>query len=793
MPLSRSHLSDRRRRVMREAVATDSEFAVESVRAKRRTRSSQGDDADDLDAGYTGYRDPGYSQTVRRTCQQRLVQLIPVRRSSLSLAIGCMWLLWAGLVLSHYIVHVRAVPATKADVSATSQEASKKLLARFASATQSKTSIGRTGDNGVAATSNTNKNAAASTSVPLRALPIGQLFHLRSSHSIAMWLTGQLWMFTALAAWMIYQLRKHKLDDYRAKYRIWIALAIAAMFSSFDASTSSLYLFGTSINDWSRREIGYGGWPLVLATFASIIGIIGIRLCSELKAAPASVGLWIFGLLVWAFSALLGTGLIRTELQADRIDLIVGASWLGGILAVFQSAGIYLRHTYIHAQRRFLQRSGTNLNPIRMSLPKMSLRRKDRDALDAERDGDSSESARRKWKMPWKRNRDVLADSDRHNDGEKHGDRNKHSDNKSRANEDRRSRDDRYEDDDSRSDERRSDAKRSNDRSVDEDRRSDESNSPKRKSRLFGFIPTRTELNERLDQEPIAEVDGLPEDRGFTKARGWFGIGGNRPKDSDDPEKVVRKRSEKSSNENDDDSEQADGTKSRRPSLKSFWKRKPSTTIDGREDKSSSSKRSDSSTDQSSETGTGKSAKKSWMPNLLSKRSQKVQSASHGHSDDGEVSVGHTSTVKSQTSNHGKPQRGDSGDNTGTDGGSKTKSSWFKVPKLPQRKPKAEKDGTEKEAKPKPVKEPRSKDDKSSRGLFGFLDGLRLKPPTEANGDDRASSGQKPVPVQKNASIPSTNSSDGDDDDENDSDGRPLSKAERRRLRRMQQDDRRAA
>lgn len=776
---------------MREAVATDSEFAVESVRAKKRSRTANGDDGNESDLAYTGYRDPGYSQTVRRTCQQRLVQLIPVRRSSLTLAIGCMWLLWAGLVLSHYIVHVRAATPTRTDVSASSLDSSKKLLAKFASATQSRSVSERT----VATSASSTANPAAS--VPLRSLPIGQLFHLRSSHSIAMWLTGQLWMFTALAAWMIYQLRKHKLDDYRAKYRIWIALAIAAMFSSFDASTSSLYLFGTSINDWSRREIGYGGWPLVLATFASVIGVIGIRLCSELKAAPASVGLWILGLLVWAFSALLGTGLIRTELSADRIDLIVGASWLGGILAVFQSAGIYLRHTYIHAQRRFLQRSGTNLNPIRLSMPKMTLRRKNRNDFEPESSDEQSQSSRRGWKMPWNRNRDAFNDLDRDATDSKPTSRDKRSHDDTRSGDDKRSRDERYSDDDRRSDDRRGDDRRgeertSNDKRSNSDRAGDE-NTTRRKSRLFGFIPSRHELNERLVDEPIAEVDGLPEDRGFTKTRGWFGIGGNRPKESEETEKTVRSRTSKSSNDGEEGSEQNDGAKSKRSSLKSFWKRGQSSTIDGQDGKSGTSKRDSASSESTGEKENSKSSRKGWMPNLLSKRKKTDRQSSSDDSDDGDVAIGHATTVKSQSSSHSKSHRDEDADDNGRSTETKSKSSWFKVPKLPQRKPKAEKSTADKEPKAKPVKEPRAKSEKSSRGLFGFLDGLRLKPPTDPSSDDKSASAQRPVPIQKNASVPSTSAPDGDDDDESDSDGRPLSKAERRRLRRMQQDDKRAA
>ncbi|HUP77202.1 MAG TPA: hypothetical protein VM260_01485, partial [Pirellula sp.] len=360
MPLSRSNRIDRRRRVMLDAVATDSEFAVESVRAKKRSLARDHSESANEVEPTQKYRDPGYSQAVRRTCQQRMVQLIPVRRGTLTIVLICMWILWGCLLFSHYWIFTR--PA-------------------------------------LTAAPNTPNATSFST------LPIAQLFHLRSPHSIAQWLTCQLWMLTAVAAWMIFQLRRHKLDDYRARYRIWVLLGIAAAFSSFEASSSGLMLLGMSIDGWARKEIGYGGWPLVLASFASVIGVIGIRLCSELKSAPMSVVSWLIGLLAWAASALLGTGLLKTTWSAATIDLVVGGCLLGGILSVFQASGIYLRQTYIHAQKRFLMRNGANLAPFQLRFPKLSLRRK------RDESGKSEESAGKpKFKLPWPRKRNKALD-----------------------------------------------------------------------------------------------------------------------------------------------------------------------------------------------------------------------------------------------------------------------------------------------------------------------------------------------------------------------------------------------
>lgn len=645
MPLSRSNRIDRRRRVMLDAIAADSEFAVESARAKRRSRTRENSESTNDDEFTQKYRDPGYSQAVRRTCQQRMVQLIPVRRGTLTIVLTCMWILWGGLLFSHYWIFTRA---------------------------------------DLAAATNTTNAASIST------LPIAQLFHLRSPHSIAQWLTCQLWMLTAVAAWMIFQLRRHKLDDYRARYRIWVVLAISAAFSSFEASSSGLLLLGMSIDGWARREIGYGGWPLVLASFASIIGVIGIRLCSELKSAPMSVVSWLFGLLAWAVSALLGTGLLKTTWSQATIDLVVGGCLLGGILAVFQASGIYLRHTYIHAQKRFLVRNGVNLAPIQWTVPKLSFRRNRRpDEL-----GQPSESLATFKKPKWSRK--VFA----------------------------------------------TDAVPS-----------------KPKGRLFGILPNRHAINEKLEAEPIGEDQGPMQDQGLTKRRGWFGIGGNRDADAKSPASItqsVAKTAKAESRQNETEKKVAIPTSDKR----SFWSRGSSAKVEPKKAVASDAPK----------------PKRGWVSKFS--KSQKAIDAS----------IADSPAAKQTASPNKQPsfkllQEAEAVDE-------KSKKSWLSFasgkPQEP-REPKVAAKKTERAS----VDEPAAKSGR--RGLFGMLDGLKLKPPTEETTKQNSQPLTKPVPIKQGQQIPSTQTDSDEEYGDDDYSGRPMSKADRKKIRRQQQDDRRAA
>lgn len=661
MTFSRTNRIDRRRRVLLDAVASDSDYAVEAVRAKKRARARELENDSEDDGFTTAYRDPGYSQAVRQTCQQRMVQLIPVRRGTLTIVLACMWILWGGLLFSHYWIHVR-IPSTSSTVTSSN--------ASFAS------------------------------------LPVSQLFHLRSSHSIAHWLTCQLWMFTALAAWMIFRLRRHKLDDYRAKYRIWAVLAFVALFSSFDASSSGLYLLGISIDGWARKEIGYGGWPLVLATFASLVGVLGIRLCSELKSAPTSVVCWLIGLLSWAISSLLGTGLIKTTWSPASIDLVVGGCWLGGILAVFQAAGIYLRQTYIHAQKRFLQRQGANLKPIQWKLPTISFKRspieEDVDETDTSENESSDLGERRRWKLAWPRRREKSLDA---KDAREQATR----DTSSQAN--------------------------------------------KQQDRNTNSGPSTVRMNEKnMDSEPIRQEDRLTVDTGLTKKKGWFGIGGNRNAGESQKQTTGKSGDTKGSGKIDpngtsDLESSADAPKNKR----SFWPGKrtasPQPITDSKTNSKSDSKSNTSNTESYAE---APKVKRNWLPKFGKKTI----------SNDADPISG-TKPANAPTATSKKPD---------------TKSQ--------SREPMAE--GSSKRS--------RMSLPSFGRRLFGMFDGFKLKPPVELKGPDATINSSKPVPIQQGQVLPSTRSAESEEEysDDNDS-GRPMSKAERKKLRRIQQEDRRAA
>jgi|GEM_PF-2527431 len=304
MPYGRQLRLDRRRRVLRDNILRDNilRSAADSPAPKPSARSPRSERTNSSTPPSGSVTLVGYSQEVRGPCQQRLVHFIPVRPSTLTAVIGLTFLSIGLLVGLHYMVWIAGPNSW-------------------------------------------------------RATPLSLLLDVRSRVGLAGWVNIQLWLIIAILCGMIFQIRKHRLDDYRAHYRVWLWLAIASLLASIEAGTGLTQVVAASVEPFGRLNFGWSGRTLVEVSIATAVGMLALRICSELRASTISQILWLVGLICWVPSALLASQLIKTNLGPDYVHLYIGALWLSGKMFVMLAALIYLRQVYIAAQRRFVERS----------------------------------------------------------------------------------------------------------------------------------------------------------------------------------------------------------------------------------------------------------------------------------------------------------------------------------------------------------------------------------------------------------------------------------------------------
>lgn len=313
MPYGRQLRLDRRRRVLRENILRN---APEAVAPKPSSRSARNDRPNSPAPTNSSVTLVGYSQEVRGPCQQRLVHFIPVRPATLTYVITGIIAAISMLVGLHYAVWIAGPDSW-------------------------------------------------------RSTPLSLLLDVRSRVGLAGWVNVQLWLVTAILCGMTFQIRKHRLDDYRAHYRVWLWLALASLLASVEAGTGLTQVLAASVEKFGRLNFGWSGRTLVEIAIATAVGMLALRICSELRASPVSQILWLIGLICWVPSALLASQLIKTTLRADYAHLYIGALWLIGKTFVMLASLIYLRQVYIAAQRRFVERSRLTQPGWKLNWPKL--------------------------------------------------------------------------------------------------------------------------------------------------------------------------------------------------------------------------------------------------------------------------------------------------------------------------------------------------------------------------------------------------------------------------------------
>lgn len=122
--------------------------------------------------------------------------------------------------------------------------------------------------------------------------PVGQIaaLDLADRGSVATWFSSLVLALAAAAAALVFTVRRHRLDDYRGHYRIWLWSAICWLLLSVDATANLHDGFG-QIMVWltGTRLFGESStWWLVV--FGFVIAAVSLRLVVDMRHCWPSAG-----------------------------------------------------------------------------------------------------------------------------------------------------------------------------------------------------------------------------------------------------------------------------------------------------------------------------------------------------------------------------------------------------------------------------------------------------------------------------------------------------------------------
>jgi hypothetical protein len=174
-------------------------------------------------------------------------------------------------------------------------------------------------------------------------------FDLAVRGNVAAWLSSLLLTLAAAGSVFIFALRRHKVDDYRGRYRLWLWAAAALLLGSIDA-TSHLHNIARGLLVALTGTTLYGDgaiWWMIV--YAVGFGALAVRLLIEMWQCRASAVAWASAAACYAIAAAVSLNLVLANVEVLNV-LVKSAATMLGHLGLLFTVVFYARHVHLDAQ-----------------------------------------------------------------------------------------------------------------------------------------------------------------------------------------------------------------------------------------------------------------------------------------------------------------------------------------------------------------------------------------------------------------------------------------------------------
>lgn len=181
-------------------------------------------------------------------------------------------------------------------------------------------------------------------------------FDLGTHGSLATWYSSLLLQTAAVAALVVYSIRKQRASDYHARYRIWIAAALGWFVLSIDATASLHEGFqGLMIALTGERGFGDGSiwW---IGGYCVVLGTVGLRLVLDMKECRTSTALFVLTGPAYVASLVVRFGFLPS-LSAVQTVMVEQGLVMAGHLLLLSSMAVHARYVFLEAKGEIAART----------------------------------------------------------------------------------------------------------------------------------------------------------------------------------------------------------------------------------------------------------------------------------------------------------------------------------------------------------------------------------------------------------------------------------------------------
>lgn len=165
--------------------------------------------------------------------------------------------------------------------------------------------------------------------------------------NLAAWLSAVLLAWSAFKCAQIYNLRRHRVDDYKGRYRIWLPLTGLMILASLDAATGLHDAVGGLIVKLTKSTTldATLAWLLVASV---LVGLTSLRMLIEMRRSAGTVLSLLMALSFYSVAVAVRIGWLPLTPELGW-HIMVSATLLGHLFVWFTALS-YGAHVYLDAQ-----------------------------------------------------------------------------------------------------------------------------------------------------------------------------------------------------------------------------------------------------------------------------------------------------------------------------------------------------------------------------------------------------------------------------------------------------------
>lgn len=195
-------------------------------------------------------------------------------------------------------------------------------------------------------------------------------FDLAQEHHLATWLLSLLLLVQAQSAGLIYGIRKHRVDDYHGRYRIWLGVALLSIIASLQL-TAPMHRALDALVRPAALACGAPGEYGLRTLCGVVLSYVCVRTLFEVRRSRLTLFAYLLAIATLGYAQLPAT-LIWTFADTRQALLLKTGLTLSGCLLAVMAGFLYVRHLMLDVEGKILHREKKKSKPTKPKAPRRS-------------------------------------------------------------------------------------------------------------------------------------------------------------------------------------------------------------------------------------------------------------------------------------------------------------------------------------------------------------------------------------------------------------------------------------